>query len=147
MTLLSFIVIFLNTAPPRNYAGFFALACSVEILIIAGYNTLKNKGALDLIFLLSLICISIGGYTLALYDYEPSILSFFIGNILIGLALIIPKINFDFEKSNIIEYLTLKKELQDTKSILEEKEKNFQTIFNQMVDPVMILDKKGKFWS
>jgi len=145
LSLISFIIIFFNPIQPGDYAGIFALTCSMEILIIAGYNTLKNKGVLDLIFLLSLICISIGGYTLSLYDYELSIFSFFIGNILIVLALIIPKINLDFKKSTIIEYLTLKKELQDTKSILEEKERNFQTLFNQMVDPVMILDKKGKF--
>jgi len=47
--------------------------------------------------------------------------------------------------SGVIEYVSDITELKKAEKELSEAKNHFQTLFNSMVDPVMILDSKGKF--
>ncbi len=145
MGLLSFLIIVFNPIPSQEYAALLAISISIEVLIIAGYIYLKNRELSDLLFFLGLLFYVNGGYTLSIASYEISIVFFFVGNLFIALVLNLPKIALGEKQSDIAKIFNLKKQLAETKSALDEREKTFYTLFNQMADPVMILDKKGKF--
>jgi PAS domain S-box-containing protein len=145
MILLSFLIIVFNPIPSQEYAALLAISISIEVLIIAGYIYLKNRELSDLLFFLGLLFYLNGGYTLSIASYEVSIVFFFVGNLFIALVLNLPKIALGEKQSDIAKIFNLKKQLAETKSALNEREKTFYTLFNQMADPVMILNKKGKF--
>ena len=145
LVLSSFFIIVFNPINSQEYAALLAISICIEVMIIDGYIFLKNKELSDLLFLLGLFFYVNGGYTLAMEEYEISIVLFFVGNLFIALVLNMPKFVTAEKKSDISNIFNLKKQLAETKTALNEREKTFYALFNQMADPVMILDKKGKF--
>lgn len=145
LVLLSFLIIVFNPVPSQEYAAMLAISISIEVLVIASYIYFINKELSDLLFFLGLLFYVNGGYTLSLANYDLSIVFFFVGNLFIALVLSLPKIALDEKHSDIANVFNLKRQLAETKTALNEKEKTFYALFNQMADPTMILDKKGTF--
>jgi len=145
LVLLSFLIIVFNPVPSQEYAAMLAISISIEVLIVASYIYFINKELSDLLFFLGLLFYVNGGYTLSLANYDLSIVFFFVGNLFIALVLSLPKIALGEKHSDIANVFNLKRQLAETKTALNEKERTFYALFNQMADPVMILDKKGTF--
>ena len=144
LLLATFLLIVFNPIPALNYAGLLAIAIGMECMILAGIISLKQRELSDFLFFLALLFIIGGGYTLAIGNYQPSIILFFVGNLFLLTVLYLPKF-VSGNQSDITKFFTIQQQLAETKTALDERERTFQTLFNQMADPVMILDKKGKF--
>jgi PAS domain S-box-containing protein len=145
LILTTCILIVFNPLPAHTYAALFAIAIGMECMIVSGIISLKNKEFSDFLFFLALLFNIGGGYTLAIGNYQPSIILFFVGFLFLAIVLYWPKIASGEHQSSITKVFTLQQQLVETKTALDERERTFQTLFNQMADPVMILDKKGTF--
>lgn len=142
----SFFLSIINPGFTISYIGLFSLLFGVEIALIAFYNSFKHEGLSDIIFLCALLGYLVGGVGLLGYlDIGISIYGFITGNLFFFIVYKVSKSTWNIDRSTISNYFSIEKELAETKLALSEREKTFQTLFNEMADPVMILDKKGKF--
>lgn len=135
-----------NPVLTQDYIGLIGLFIGVYLIIAGVIKTVKTKNISDGIFLLSLISYLTGSLGLLGYLNESlAIFSFFTGDIYLIILFSTLKKSETKQKSFIDNYIHIKKELETVKTELTEKEETFQTLFNFMPDPVMILDKKGTF--
>jgi PAS domain S-box-containing protein len=135
----------LNPSFAISYSGLIAILLGLEIVIMSLYNYIKNRGFGDFIFLFALLCyLNAGSGLIGFWNIGTAIFGFFIGNALIILVFHLP---YDecVNKSYIKDYFTVRDELVKIKQALNEREQTFQTLFNDMADPVVIIGKQGKF--
>lgn len=146
MCITSFFASIINPTLTTSYLGQISLFFGIEITLFALYNSIRYNGLADIIFLLALLGYLTGGVGLIGYlDVGISIYGFFTGNTCLILVFEITKPTRNKDQSTISNYFSIQRELEQTKTALGEREQTFQTLFNQMADPVMILDRKGKF--
>ncbi len=146
LCLISFIFCVINPTITGYYFGYVALLIAAEITIVGLYNAVKNKGLSDILFLFSLISYFVSGIgLLGFFNIGISIFGFFNANGFLFLVFKHTKDEKKIDNSSISNYFSIKEQLAQTKTELSEKERTFQTLFNQLADPVMILDKKGTF--
>jgi len=143
---ITFPIITFDPNLTSEYIGMIGVGLGIYLVITSVLNVVRSKNISDFIFFLALISYLVGGLgLLGFLNIEIALFGFFTGNSYLFLVFFNPMEEKRFNKSYIKNYLNIKKELDETKAVLSEKEHTFQTLFNQLADPVMILDKKGKF--
>jgi len=144
LSIISFPLITINPTFSSNYIGIIGLLIAFYLIIACFYNSVKSKNITDILFLFSIASYMTGAAgLLGFIPVSLAIFGFFTANSYIIIIFVIP---FSNKKTSYIKnYVNIQKELESTKAALNEREQSFQTLFNQLADPVMILDKKGKF--
>ena len=145
LVLVTFIVYLLLPAATNFYVTSITNSIfAAYILILSFYLLLKAYQLEYMLFLLAVLCLGVAGVA---QNYGANdgvaIFAFFMGNIFVGLvfhSLRLQRKNMD---SSLMDYFALKKELSKTKNALDEREKNFRALFNEMVDAVAIINTKG----
>ncbi len=123
-----------------------AVFVAIEAIGIQVFQTLRLKNLSDGLLALSMINFTVGGLSLATFlDMGVSLFALFSANIFTVMFFQFPYVSTFGEEDSVANYFSIKKQLDTTKAVLAEREETFYTLFNQMADPVMILDKKGTF--
>lgn len=119
---------------------------AIEAISIQLFQTLHLKNLSDSLLALAMINFTVGGLFLALFlNMGISLFALFSANIFTVMFFQFPFVSTFGEEDSVVNYFSIKKQLDSTKAVLAEREETFYTLFNQMADPVMILDKKGTF--
>ncbi|MEF8848960.1 MAG: PAS domain S-box protein [Candidatus Thermoplasmatota archaeon] len=122
------------------YSTYLRMFVAIEINFAALYGFLKTRHVSYLLFILAIMSLSIGGMTPLRNENNIGIFANMIGLIFLGLIFFIP----ESEKHGVSSYFRLEDRLRDTKRALDETKETFEVLFNEMVDAVAIVDRKGK---
>jgi len=124
------------------YSTLIIYGLAIEICMIILFDAIRKKAAGNFILLFSIISYSVGGMMVFMANLDLSIFAFFSANAFLVSLIAQPK-DLGTRKSSMTEFFNLKQELQQTKKQLSNQEHTFKALFDEMVDPVMILDHKG----
>jgi len=133
---LSFMIIFL----PFGIGGIFAIAnqlITIEIISALFYQIFKQKNLSNLMFLLAISCLAIGGMSMS-QNKHLSIFSFFIGYTFLTLVFFVSSAAID--KKDIDSYFALRAKLLSAKDALQKSENKFRNFFENIVNGVAVYD-------
>jgi PAS domain S-box-containing protein len=134
----SFIFIMVLPFPAKEVFSPIIIAAGFEIITVSFLLLLLKRELTDFIFLLAVICFMIAGVaTAGRFDLYFQLFSFFMGYTFLLLIFAFPNQNRTDPNSGMGTIFSLHKQLTETTE-------TFETLFNQMVDGVVIVDKKGK---
>jgi PAS domain S-box-containing protein len=138
-TILSFLIPFIpvNTLIISTYIRMFV---AIEINLAALYGFIKSRSPSYLLFIFSMMSLSIGGMSFLINENVTGIFGNAIGMIFLGLIFFIPQ----KDQYGISSYFSIKEELKDTKKALDESQSRYLRIFNAAKDAFLIFDLDGK---
>jgi len=146
--LLSLAILSTSIITPVYYGfsmGLGTLVVSVfSIILIIKYRDISSH-----LFILSIISIMPASYLVAQIDgTDPvisyfSIFAFFIGYTFIALVFMSSQ-QEENKPDGIGAYFSIEKKLEQATKELQETKQTFHELFNQMIDAVVIVDRKGK---
>jgi PAS domain S-box-containing protein len=144
---ISFVILASNIITDFLY-GFFMGAGSIIVVLISIIFIIKEKNVTSHLFLLSLISNFIA--SLILVQTEPedvitsyfSIFAYFTGYSFIALIFMVSPLEVN-SKSGIGSFFSIEKQLKTTSKELQNTKRTFENLFDQMVDGVVIVNKKG----
>lgn len=138
-TILSFLIPFIpvNTLTISTYIRMFV---AIEINLASFYGFIKSRSPSYLLFILSMMSLSIGGMSFLINENVTGIFGNAIGMIFLGLIFFIPQ----KDQYGISSYFSIKEDLKDTKKALDESQSRYLRIFNAAKDAFLIFDLDGK---
>ena len=138
-TILSFLIPFIpvNTLKISTYIRMFV---AIEINLASFYGFIKSRSPSYLLFILSMMSLSIGGMSFLINENVTGIFGNAIGMIFLGLIFFIPQ----KDQYGISSYFSIKEDLKDTKKALDESQSRYLRIFNAAKDAFLIFDLDGK---
>ena len=138
ITCLSVLIPFIpvNTITISTYLRMFI---AIEINLAAIYGFIKTRNPSFLLFILSMMSLSIGGMSFLVQNNNLAIYSNAIGFIFIGLIFFLPT----KESHGISAYFSIQEKLRDTKKALDESKNRYSRIFNAAKDAFLIFDLDG----
>jgi len=138
-TILSFLIPFIpvNTLLISTYIRMFV---AIEINLASFYGFIKSKSPSYLLFILSMMSLSIGCMSFLINEDVTGIFGNAIGMIFLGLIFFIPQ----KDQYGISSYFSIKEDLKDTKKALDESQSRYLRIFNAAKDAFLIFDLDGK---
>ncbi len=126
----------LETVTISNY---FRMIIAIEILFVSVFAFIQTKNLSYLLFFLAMTSLSIGGMTLFGNQNLLGLYAQLIGFSFLALIFF----NWTSEKHGVSSFFTLNQQLEEAKQRINETKQSFQTLFEQMIDPVVIVDRKG----
>ena len=118
-----------------------------EIIFASVYLFFKNKEVSNLLFLLSLLCFTISGITLARNIVELSIFADFMAYTFLALVFVNVSLSPKKDKHGIGSYFSLKSKLASAEQELLESEEKYKTLFDLSPDAIMLISEDGKILS
>jgi PAS domain S-box-containing protein len=146
--ILSFIVLASQTISPTIYGMFMGLG-TVIILFFSIASMIRDRSVSSFLFFLSITSLLISTSLLIQIDETTTILSyfslfaFFTGYSFIGLLFLASPLESKAQ-SGIKSYFSIERKLEQTRKELQDTQQTFYELFNQMIDAVVIVNKKGK---
>ncbi len=145
--LISFVILASNMLSNFLFA-FFMGSGTLIVIFISIIFIIKEKNVTSHLFLLSLISCFIASLVLVQAEPEDIILSYFsifayfTGYSFIALIFLVSPLEVQ-SNSGIGSYFSIEKQLKTTSKELKETKKTFQNLFDQMIDGVVIVNRKG----
>lgn len=144
---ISFVIIASNIITNFLFA-FFMSAGTIIVIFVSAIFIIKEKNVTSHLFLLSLISSFIA--SMILVQAEPddiilsyfSIFAYFTGYSFIALIFMVSPLELH-SKSGIGSYFSIEKQLETTSKELKNTKKTFQYLFDQMIDGVVIVNRRG----
>jgi PAS domain S-box-containing protein len=138
--IISYLMVFIpiNTG---DYLVIIRMILALEIIFVSAYLFIKTKQNDQLFFLFAIISMSISGMSLIENFIYLSIFGKIISLVFFSMIFF----NKSTTENGVGAFFKLNNELKHVKLKLNEREQTFQTLFNNMADPVMIINKSGKF--
>ncbi|MBS3801575.1 MAG: hypothetical protein KGY65_02365, partial [Candidatus Thermoplasmatota archaeon] len=132
-TIFSFLIPFfpINTIAISTYLRMFV---AIEINLVALYGFIKTRNPSFILFILSMISLSIGGMSFLIEENITGIFGNAVGMIFLGLIFFIPQ----KEQHGISAYFSIQEKLKDTKKALNESQSRYLRIFNAAKDAFLI---------
>mgnify|MGYP006285920647 FL=1 len=137
-TILSFLIPFIpiNTLVISTYLRMFV---AIEINLVALFGFIKTRSPSYILFILSMISLSIGGMSFLIGEDVTGIFGNAVGMIFLGLIFFIPQKN----QHGISAYFSIEEKLKDAKKALDESQSRYLRIFNAAKDAFLIFDLNG----
>ncbi|HMA83565.1 MAG TPA: PAS domain S-box protein, partial [Candidatus Thermoplasmatota archaeon] len=137
-TFFSFLIPFIpiNTLEISTYLRMFV---AIEINLAALFGFIKNRSPSYILFILSMISLSIGGMSFLIGENTIGIFSNAVGMIFLGLIFYIPQ----KDQHGISAYFSIEEKLKDAKRALDESQSRYLRIFNAAKDAFLIFDLNG----
>ena len=137
-TILSFLIPFIpiNTLVISTYLRMFV---AIEINLVALFGFIKTRSPSYILFILSMISLSIGGMSFLIGEDVTGIFGNAVGMIFLGLIFFIPQKN----QHGISAYFSIEEKLKDAKRALDESQSRYLRIFNAAKDAFLIFDLNG----
>lgn len=137
-TILSFLIPFIpiNTLVISTYLRMFV---AIEINLVALFGFIKTRSPSYILFILSMISLSIGGMSFLIGENITGIFGNAVGMIFLGLIFFIPQKN----QHGISAYFSIEEKLKDAKRALDESQSRYLRIFNAAKDAFLIFDLNG----
>ena len=110
-----------------------------EIIIVACYLLYRNKDLSNLLFLISMFCFSVAGFSMAAGQENLSIFAFLIAEISIALIFFKTVESGVKDEYSIDSYFSMKNKLNGIERALEKSEENYRILFDKSIDAIMTL--------
>jgi PAS domain S-box-containing protein len=120
-------------------SAYLRMMVAIEINVAAFYGFIKTKNPSFILFILSMIALSIGGMSFLANESNTAIFGNAVGLIFLGLIFFIPS----NQEHGVLSYFSIQEKLKNTKKALNESESRYLRIFNAAKDAFLIFDLEG----
>lgn len=122
---------------------FIGVGLTIDILIITSILLFKKRELTNLMFILSMICLSFAGMQMRGGNTKLAIFSSLTGFTFLTLVFFVSSKSIMKTDSGIESYFSLKEKLIGTENALRNSREKLQTILDNVPNTIMIVDKNG----
>jgi PAS domain S-box-containing protein len=148
--LLSFVLILSNIVNTVIYLGSIQFL-SLFIIVLSVYLILKVKIFSSWLFLFSICCFTLGGFSINIYMNEPehfsntalTLFSFFLGFVFLGLIFGYNVFFQRVDKDGIGIYFSLENKLKKAEEALQESQQRYRQVVENLHQGIFIIDKNA----